>query len=147
LKGGERAHSAGNDDHGVDVVAAGGDGSANVFVGDDLNFLWGTAENARREFFQIAGSDSEFFRKEPLAGFGSDEMNAGDARIVFKKGESLLGEDRAACARYANRNDGCFCRRHDFWRIHSVSQRPGGKSSQGGRGVVGARQRTVLSVC
>ena len=54
--GGERAHGAGNDDHGVDVVAAGSDGGANIFVGDGFDFLvkrgpecgWEVASNRRR---------------------------------------------------------------------------------------------------
>ena len=46
---GERAHGAGNHNHGVDVVAARSDGCANIFVGKCFDFSGSAADDARRE--------------------------------------------------------------------------------------------------
>src|ERR1700730_17063104 len=42
--GRQRSHGAGNYEHGVHFVAAGGDGSADIFVGQDFNLRGGPAQ-------------------------------------------------------------------------------------------------------
>jgi len=64
----QRPDGAGN--HGLlqDYKAAGSNCSANVFVGNDGNFAGTLTENALHQLFGIAGSDRQFFGKEPHPG-------------------------------------------------------------------------------
>src|SRR5713101_6537403 len=56
----------------------------------------GMAENAARELLQVAGSNAQLFRKEPLPGFRDHQMNTADARVLFKQYQRLLRQNRSA---------------------------------------------------
>jgi len=101
----ERAHRAGNHEHGINGVAAGGDGSANVSVGKHFNFRGRATEKAARELLGIARSDVQLFGEEALTRFGDDKMYAAYASVSFKQIKRLLREERAACAGHTNGYD------------------------------------------
>ena len=94
----ERASGAGDDDHGVHGSAAGGDGCADVFVGQAFEFFRGRFGEERREFFGILGDDAEFGGHEAQTGVAGDEVNASDARIGVECAENCLRVDCAARA-------------------------------------------------
>ena len=108
----ERAHGAGDDQHGMDFVAAGGDGRANIFVGQNFYFCGCAAKEARGELLQIAGRNVQLLGEEALAGFGYDQMNTLDSWVVFKEFEGFLREDCAAGAGYAHGYDLFFLLSH-----------------------------------
>lgn len=112
--GGEGAHGAGDDQHGVHGVAAGGDGGADILIGEGGDLFGGAAEEARGKFFQIAGGEEQFFGEEALSGFSDDEMDAGDARVFVKEGESLLREESAAGSGDADGDDLAFSFGHGY---------------------------------
>jgi hypothetical protein len=90
--GGESADRAGNDDHGVHGIAAGGDGRADVFIGEEFDLGAGLAEQKLRQLFCVRGDDAEFVGAEAESGVCDDEMDAGDARVGFEEAENGLRE-------------------------------------------------------
>jgi len=73
--GGQTAHRAGNDEHGVNFIAAGCDGGPNVFIQQGVDFRVGFAQQTRRELLEVTAGNSEFFGEKTLAGFRDDKMN------------------------------------------------------------------------
>ena len=79
--GGECAGGARDDDHGVNGCAAGGDGGADVFVGQVFNFFCRRAGEEWGEFFSVGGDYIELCGEQTEAGVGVDQEDAFDARI------------------------------------------------------------------
>ena len=94
----KRARGTGNDDHGVDGGAAGGDGGADVAIGQAFEFFRRSFGKKRGELLRILGDDAEFGGDEAQTGVAGDEVNAGDARIGVKGAKNRLRIDRAARA-------------------------------------------------
>src|SRR5258708_18581211 len=110
----ERHHRAGNYEHGVDRVAAGGDGGADVAIRQDFYFRGRAAKQAVRKLSGVARGNAELFGEEALAGFGDDEVDAHDASVFFEQSERLLGEYCPACSSHTNGNGLFFCASHVF---------------------------------
>ena len=92
--GGEGAHGAGEDDHGVGGVAAAGDVGAYVGFGVLLDLGgWGA-----EEFFYevVAAAEMELFGEDAESIFADDEVDFGDAIILRGGAEELGGVDAAA---------------------------------------------------
>jgi hypothetical protein len=98
---GEGSHGTGQDDHSIGGVAAAGNGSADVGVGELDYFLRRGAEEL---FEQIgAAGDAEFFGEDAERVFRGDKVDTGDAGVGFEGAECLAGE---ACAGSAGDGEG-----------------------------------------
>lgn len=115
--GSESSGGAGDHDHAVDGGAAGGDGRADVFVGQVFDFFCGRSGEQRREFFCVGRDDVEFRGDETQAGFGDDQKNSLDARVSVQQTQDALRVDRAACAGDADRDVSASGFRHRNSRI------------------------------
>jgi hypothetical protein len=96
----------------MDFVAAGSYGRAYILVGQNFYFCGRASEQASGELLQIAGRDVQLFGKKALAGFGYDQVNMLDSRIVFEEFEGCLREDCAAGPGYAHGYDLFFFLSH-----------------------------------
>src|ERR1700722_13147018 len=94
--GGERAGGARDDDHGVNGSAAGGDGGADVFVGQVFDFFCGRAGQERSEFFAVGRDDIQFGGDEAQTRFRDDEKDALDTRVGVEQTKHGLRVDCAA---------------------------------------------------
>ena len=92
----KRSHRAGNHNHGVDHVAARGDGRADILIWQNFNFCGRVTENPARQLLQITCGKTEFFGKKPLARFRHHQVHARDARIFFEQNQRLLRENGPA---------------------------------------------------
>ncbi len=92
----EGAHGAGKDDHGRDGIRTGGDGGADILVGEEGDPVRGVAD----EFFHETGTarDAGFFGQDAERAGRDDEVDTVDAGVVFKRAEHLDGEYRTAGA-------------------------------------------------
>jgi len=61
---------------------------------------------------QIAGGDVQLFGKETLAGFGYDQVNTLDSRVIFEEFEGFLRENCAAGPGYTHGYDLFFLLSH-----------------------------------
>ena len=101
--GRERAGGARNYGHRVNGVAAGGDGCADVAIGDEFDLFARRSGDLCGELLGVLRGDAEFLSDEALARFGDDEVDAGDAGVGFEQLESAAGED---CAGGSGDTDG-----------------------------------------
>src|SRR5882724_5477318 len=92
----QRAHRAGNYDHGIDHVAARGDGRADVSIRQNFYFCCRVPENAAGQLLQIARGKTKLFREEPLPRFRDHEVHTRNARIFFEQSQRLLRENGPA---------------------------------------------------
>jgi hypothetical protein len=98
----EGAHRAGENDHCVHRVGAGGDGCADVFVSVVRNFGGGLAEEAGDEVGSTA--DLRFLGQNAERAGREDEVDAGDASILLERAEHLNGKYRSTCSGHRKRN-------------------------------------------
>jgi len=115
--GGEGAGGAGDYDHGVNGGAAGGDGGADVLVGQVLDFFCGHAGEERGEFFRAGRDHVEFGGDQPQAGIGSDQENSFYARVGVEQAQNGLRVHGAACSGDADRDASASGFRHGNSRI------------------------------
>lgn len=106
--GAEGSGGAGNHGHGVHACAAGGDGGADVAIGEIFDFRGGSSSEQGRQFLRFLRNDAEFGGDEAQAGVAGDEMDALDAWISVEEVEDGLRVDRAGCAGDAYGDDFLF---------------------------------------
>src|SRR5260370_22204800 len=78
----ERPHRAGNYEHGIDRVAPGGDGGADVAIRQDFYLRGRAAKKAGGKLSRVARGKAELFREEALAGFGDDQVDTRESNVV-----------------------------------------------------------------
>lgn len=93
---GERAHGAGKNDHRGDRAGATGDGCADIFMRELLNFFRGVAEQFFGEI--VFCYQAVFFREDTQSRGRGDEIDVGDAWIGVQSLEHVAGKDDAAGA-------------------------------------------------
>src|SRR5256885_1900050 len=103
--GRQTAHRAGNDEHGVNFIAAGCNGGANVFIRQGFDFRVGFSQQTRRELLEVTAGNSEFLGEKALAGFRDDKMNVCHPRVFGEQMQSFLREQRAAGAGHTQSYD------------------------------------------
>jgi hypothetical protein len=106
--GAECSRGAGNYRHGVHTRAAGGDGGADVAIGEEFDFRGGSAGEKRRKFFRFLGDNAQFGGDKTQAGFTGDEIDALDAGIGVEETEDELRVDGAGRASRADGDDFLF---------------------------------------
>lgn len=91
--GGEGSHGAGEDEHGVRGVGAGGYVGADVFVGVLLDFEGGGAEELFGEV--VAAGEPELLGDYAEGGVGDYEVDVLDAGVCGEEAEGFGGEEAA----------------------------------------------------
>jgi len=90
----ESSHGAGENDHAVGGVAAGGDVGPDVRVGVLLDLGAGFAEEFGDE--SVAAAELHLFGEDAEGGFGGDEVDFGDAGVGGEGAQDFRSVDGAA---------------------------------------------------